>query len=110
MYMLRACVFFSGYNGHFALTDLPNEFDLDALMLESFPRTFQRYVDFSGDRFTVIEQKMSVLLPVFRLVLHFPPRLCVVQDHVDVCALTKTKEAHPCDETGHDCEVCLLLS
>lgn len=60
------------------LTYLSDELDLDAVVLQPLSRIFESDIDLPRHSFTVIEDKMSVLFPIFAFILRFRSRFGVI--------------------------------
>lgn len=76
------------------LTDLPDELDLDALVLQTLVGVLECEAHLPGDRLSVVEEKIFLLLPVLRLVLGPLPTLRIVQQDFHLHALPEAEEAH----------------
>lgn len=80
--------------GRQQLTYLTDELDLDAVVLQPLSRIFECDINLPRHRFTVIEEKISVLPAVFAFMLCFLSRFGVIQNYIDLRTLTKTKDVH----------------
>lgn len=76
------------------LTDLPDELDLDALVLQPLIGVLECEANLPGHRLSVVEEEIFLLLPVLRLVLGPLPTLCIVQQDFHLHALPEAEEAH----------------
>lgn len=76
------------------LTDLPDELDLDALVFQTLIRMLECEAHLPGDRLSVVEEEILLLLPVLRLVLGPLPTLRIVQHDLYLHALPEAEEAH----------------
>lgn len=79
---------------HHVHTYLTNKFYFDALVLQPLPGVLQCHIHLPTHSFAIIEKKIFVFLPILGLVFSLLPRLGVIQDHIDLRALTKTEETH----------------
>lgn len=77
-----------------ALTDLPDELHLDALVLQPLVGVLEGEDHPAGDGLPVVEEEVFLLLAFLRLVLHPPPALGVAQHQLQLRALPEPEEAH----------------
>lgn len=76
------------------LTDLPDELDLDALVLQPLVGVLESEAHLPGDRLSVVEEEIFLLLPILRLVLGPLPTLRIIQQDFHLHALPEAEEAH----------------